>query len=142
MLRALGLALAVTAALSALTGLFLAPAIWADLAGASDSTVLSLALLAVPAGLVFLWLYIPMNLAGATLALERQGLRATVTRALRLSRGSWWRLFAQTLLVNLVVDLVGLLISPPPSQTSHSTATARQLSDSSSQPRWAWSVRP
>ena len=110
---ALGLATVVTVALSAITGLFLAPAIAAEQTGASDATVLALGTLAVPGGLAFLWLYVSLLLAGPALVLEHQTLRSAMTRSLRLVRGAWWRIFALTLLATLLVDLVtGLLISP------------------------------
>ena len=111
--RALGLATGVAAALSLLVGVFLAPAVTADLMGASDSTVLTLALPAIPGGLVFLWLYISLNLAGPALVLERQTLRSAITRSLRLVRGAWWRILGLTVLVTLLVDIAaGVLISP------------------------------
>lgn len=111
--RALGLATGAAIALSLVAGVFVAPGVIADLTGASDSTVLTLALPAIPGGLVFLWLYISLNLAGPALALERQNLRSAVTRSLRLVRGAWWRIFGLTLLVTLLVDIAaGVLISP------------------------------
>ena len=129
-LRALGLAAVVTAALSAVAAIFLAPAITADLAGASDSVVFCLALLGIPGGLIVLRLYIALNFAGPALVLERQTLRASVNRSLRLVRGAWWRIFALTLLVTILVDIVaGLLLSPTVianlvSSSSDSTSTA------------------
>lgn len=131
--RALGLAAVVTVALSAVAAAFLAPAVAAGMAGASDSTVLSLALLTVPGGLLVLWLYISLNLAGPALTLERQTLRSAMSRSLRLVRGAWWRVFALTLVVTFLVDMVaGLLLSPTviadlAMNSSDSTSTAGLL---------------
>lgn len=131
--QALGLAAVVTVALSAVAAAFLAPAVAADLAGSSDSTVLSLALLSLPGGLVVLWLYISLNLAGPALALERQTLRSAMSRSLRLVRRAWWRVFALTLLVTLLVDIAaGMLLSPTviadlAMNNSDSTSTAGLL---------------
>jgi hypothetical protein len=113
LLRSLGLAAAATVGLSAITAVFVAPAVVADLSGAPDSAVLSLALLAIPGGLLALWLYISINLSGPALVLERQSLRAAVSRSLRLVKGAWWRVFGLTLLVSILVDITtGLLASP------------------------------
>ncbi|QMU67865.1 hypothetical protein [Streptacidiphilus sp. P02-A3a] len=133
LLRSLGLAAVVTVALSAVAAAFAAPAVAADLTGASDSTVLSLALLTVPGGLLVLWLYISLNLAGPALALERQTLRSAISRSLRLVRGAWWHVFALTLVVTLLVDMAaGLLLSPTviadlAMNNSDSTSTAGLL---------------
>ena len=111
--KALGLAAMMALGLSAVMGIFLAPAITADLTGASDRVVLSLGLLAGPGGLGVLWLYISLLLAGPALALERRSLRDAVERSLRLVRGSWWRIFALTVCVTVMVDLAASVVSSP-----------------------------
>ena len=111
--RSLGLAATVTVLLSLIAAVFIAPAVAADLSGATDSTVFALALLAIPGGILVLWCYISLNLAGPALVLERQSLRPALSRSLRLVRGAWWRIFGVTLLVSVLVDIAtGLLISP------------------------------
>jgi hypothetical protein len=111
--KALGLATTVALGLSVVGGVFLAPAVIADLAGASDQTVITLGLLTVPGGLIFLWLYVSLLLAAPALMLEGHDLRTAMARSLRLVRGAWWRVFGQMFLATLVVDLaVGLITSP------------------------------
>ena len=113
LLRSLGLAATVTVMLSLIAAPFFAPAVAADLSGASDSTVFSLSLLIIPGVLVMLWLGISLALAGPALVLERQTLRSALSRSLRLVQGAWWRVFGVTLLVAILVDIVaGLIVSP------------------------------
>ncbi|WP_231905058.1 MULTISPECIES: glycerophosphoryl diester phosphodiesterase membrane domain-containing protein [Streptomycetaceae] len=65
------------------------------------------------ASAVVCWLAVSLSLSAPTLMLEKQGVRAALTRSFRLVRGSWWRIFGIGLLSGLLVFLLTALLQVP-----------------------------
>lgn len=81
-----------------------------DLAGWAVLVALALALL-IFVGSV--WVYVRVLLVPPALVLEGVGLRTTVVRAWRLSRGSFWRLLGIYLLASIIIGLVAQVVVVP-----------------------------
>ena len=71
-------------------------------------------LLLVPAGLALgVHLYVRWGLAPLAVVLERQGVRAALSRSSVLVRRSWWRVLGVLLLTALVAGAVGQVLQVP-----------------------------
>jgi hypothetical protein len=68
------------------------------------------ALLALGVGV---YLYVALALAPASVVLERQSVLAALRRSRRLVAGAWWRTFGILLLVNVIAQVVGTILSVP-----------------------------
>jgi hypothetical protein len=79
--------------------------------GAATAALLFLGLLgaAVVAG----WLMVRFSLASPALMLERQGIRQSMSRSVKLVRGSWWRVFGIQLLAWIIARIVASIIGIP-----------------------------
>lgn len=107
----IGLGLAETLVLAALAGLV-------ALAAADKAIGVAVVL-----GLVFglaavvgsIWLMVRTLLIPPAIMLEGGGLRSSISRGWRLSRGSFWRLLGIYLLTSIIVSVVGGLIATPAS---------------------------
>lgn len=62
---------------------------------------------------VLVWLGVRIGLVAPALALEGQRLGSTITRAWRLTRGSFWRLFGIYLLAMIIVSVASYIITIP-----------------------------
>ncbi|MEY9965719.1 hypothetical protein ABIA33_003769 [Streptacidiphilus sp. MAP12-16] len=113
LLQMLGTALMVSFIVGGAVALSAAPALIAHAAGSSDVTVSNLTLLVLPGLLAATWLYITLSLATPALVLERQGIRASLSRSARLVRRAWWRIFGITLLVGFLVLIASILVDLP-----------------------------
>lgn len=109
----IGLALVTTCATFGTLAASAAPCLIANAAHSSDATVSASALLLLPGSAVALWLTISMGLAAPALVLERQSIRAALSRSFRLVRGAWWRVFGVTLIVAILTAIVSGLIALP-----------------------------
>ncbi|MFJ3782815.1 hypothetical protein [Streptomyces sp. NPDC090093] len=63
--------------------------------------------------LVDIWLMVRFSLASPALILERGGIVQALKRSTKLVRGSWWRIFGITLLIQLLTNVFTLIISIP-----------------------------
>jgi len=98
--------LAIVAA-GALPGILVA-ASGAAAAGAS-LTVLGV----LGASVVALWIMVRFSLASPALMLEKQSIRKSLSRSVKLVRGSWWRVFGIQLLAQLIAGIVaGIVVVP------------------------------
>lgn len=109
----LGLAAVVTLAVTAVLAVFCAPVLIAHAQGASSDVLSPLALLLLPGMLVALWLGISLSLAAPALILERQGIRAALSRSIRLVRGAWWRILGINLLFGVLAMIATGIIAIP-----------------------------
>ncbi|WP_055495155.1 glycerophosphoryl diester phosphodiesterase membrane domain-containing protein [Streptomyces sp. TP-A0356] len=83
-------------------------------AAGSTSLGLALALLGGLAGsVVALWIMIRFSLASPALMLEKQSIRKSMSRSVRLVRGSWWRVFGIQLLGQIIASIVSSLVVLP-----------------------------
>lgn len=75
------------------------------------------AVLAVLGGLaafaVMLWIMIRFSLASPALMLEKQGIRKSLSRSVKLVRGSWWRVFGIQLLAMIIANIMASIIAVP-----------------------------
>ncbi|MFD9034351.1 hypothetical protein ACFVZW_24890 [Streptomyces sp. NPDC059567] len=79
-----------------------------------DVTGGALVVLGAIAGVVVVvWLMIRFSLASPALMLERQGVLQSMKRSAKLVQGSWWRIFGITLLTQLLLLIVGMIITVP-----------------------------
>lgn len=92
----------------------LAPLGVAMLLGVSGDGIIGLAMLFVLVGVGFaIHFGIRLTLAGPSLMLEKQGIGRSISRALKLSKGSWWRIFGIQLLVVIITGVISLVLSLP-----------------------------
>jgi len=86
----------------------------AALADSSPGAAAGLSVLLFAGLLVLLvWLGVRVGLVAPALALEGRRLGATLARAWRLTRGSFWRLFGIYLLASIIVSIAANLITYP-----------------------------
>lgn len=62
---------------------------------------------------VALWLWVRLMLVSPALVLEGSTLGATISRAWRLTRGSYWRVFGTVLLASIIAGVTGQIIAYP-----------------------------
>ncbi|MFG2503848.1 glycerophosphoryl diester phosphodiesterase membrane domain-containing protein [Streptomyces sp. NPDC048441] len=89
------------------------PGVLIAVAGASDAGA-SLAILGgLAATVVAIWLMVRFSLASPALMLEKQGVKKSITRSVKLVRGSWWRVFGIQLLAAIIANVVASIIVIP-----------------------------
>jgi MFS family permease len=110
LLRGLGLAVLLAAyiVLVVLLAASLATALGSDFGGIAIGIVLGLAGIAV-----IVWLSVRLVLVAPALALEGRPLGATIGRAWRLTRRSFWRLFGIYVLAAIIVYIASSIVSYP-----------------------------
>ncbi|WP_225753673.1 proline-rich domain-containing protein [Actinotalea sp. Marseille-Q4924] len=104
-LQVVALGILIALVLGAITGLAVAD---------QPGLAVAAGLLLVPAGVVVaVWVGVRLLLLPPALVLEGNGVVATVKRAWRLTRGSFWRVLGIYLLASVIVGLVGQVLSVP-----------------------------
>ncbi|MWA11506.1 proline-rich domain-containing protein [Streptomyces sp. BA2] len=89
------------------------PGVLIAVAGSSDAGI-SLAVLGGFAALIVaIWLLVRFSLASPALMLEKQGVKKSMTRSVKLVRGSWWRVFGIQLLAAIIANVVASIIVIP-----------------------------
>lgn len=109
----LGLMVVSTLLVGGAMALAAAPVLIAYHQGASDSVLSPLSLLLLPGGVLTVWIAVTINLAAPALILERQGIRAALTRSARLVRGAWWRVLGINVLVAVATAIAGVIMAIP-----------------------------
>ncbi|MFF4522573.1 DUF7847 domain-containing protein [Streptomyces bluensis] len=89
------------------------PGILVIAAGGGGGGAALAALGGLGAGVVALWLMIRFSLASPALMLEKQGVMKSMSRSVRLVRGSWWRVFGIQLLATIIANIVASIIVIP-----------------------------
>jgi hypothetical protein len=82
-------------------------------AGSRDSGAALTVLGGLAAGVVALWLVIRFSLASPALMLEKQSILKSMSRSVKLVRGSWWRVFGIQLLAAIIANIVASIIVIP-----------------------------
>ena len=114
MLPLFGLTLVIGLICLVVLGLFAAPLIGYLVTGDHNVGVaFLLGLVALLGVLVSFWIWVQLSLAAPALMLEKQGIRAALSRSLRLVRGSRWRIVGITLITKLMLVLIVWVISIP-----------------------------
>lgn len=67
----------------------------------------------IAAGVVALWLMIRFSLASPALMLEKQGVVKSMSRSVKLVRGSWWRVFGIQLLAGIIANIISAIVVIP-----------------------------
>ncbi|WP_405872160.1 MULTISPECIES: hypothetical protein [unclassified Streptomyces] len=81
--------------------------------GNTDAGVALAVLGGIGAGVVALWLMIRFSLASPALMLEKQGVVKSMSRSVKLVRGSWWRVFGIQLLAGIIANIVSAIVVIP-----------------------------
>lgn len=89
------------------------PGVLIAVAGASDAGISLAVLGGLGALIVAVWLMIRFSLASPVLMLEKQGVKKSMTRSVKLVRGSWWRVFGIQLLAAIIANVVASIIIIP-----------------------------
>ncbi|QEU93981.1 hypothetical protein CP970_26510 [Streptomyces kanamyceticus] len=111
--RLFGLTLLIPLIGVAIVGVGVLPGLLIALAGASDAGA-SLAILGgLAATVAALWIVVRFSLASPALMLEKQGVKKSLARSVKLVRGSWWRVFGIQLLAAIIANVVASIIVIP-----------------------------
>jgi hypothetical protein len=89
------------------------PGIFVALAGSTAAGSSLIVLGGLGASVVALWIMIRFSLASPALMLEKQSIRKSLSRSVKLVRGSWWRVFGIQLLAQLIAFIVAAIIVIP-----------------------------
>ncbi|MFF3646965.1 hypothetical protein [Streptomyces sp. NPDC002564] len=89
------------------------PGVLIALAGSSEAGAGLAALGGLGASIVALWVVIRLSLASPALMLEKQGIKKSLARSVKLVRGSWWRVFGIQLLAAIIANVVASIIVIP-----------------------------
>ncbi|MGW5861769.1 DUF7847 domain-containing protein [Streptomyces sp. NPDC055239] len=89
------------------------PGVLIAVAGSTDAGISLAVLGGLGALIVAIWLLIRFSLASAALMLEKQGVKKSMTRSVKLVRGSWWRVFGIQLLAAIIANVVASIIVIP-----------------------------
>ncbi|SBT94050.1 hypothetical protein GA0115233_107729 [Streptomyces sp. DI166] len=89
------------------------PGILVTVAGGGGAGAALTVLGGLGAVVVSLWLMIRFSLASPALMLEKQGIVKSMSRSVKLVRGSWWRVFGIQLLAMVIASIVASIIAIP-----------------------------
>ncbi|MEU1269073.1 hypothetical protein [Streptomyces sp. NPDC005799] len=89
------------------------PGILVAVAGSGDAGAALAILGSLAAGIVALWLMIRFSLASPALMLEKQSIVKSMSRSVKLVRGSWWRVFGIQLLATVIANIVASIVVIP-----------------------------
>ncbi|MBY8882709.1 glycerophosphoryl diester phosphodiesterase membrane domain-containing protein [Actinacidiphila acidipaludis] len=109
----LGLALLMPLIACLTIGLGSLPGVLIAASGSKDAGAALGLLGGLAGGLVMVWLYIQLCLTAPALALEKQGVLASMKRSWKLVTGSWWRVLGVQLLAVFLVGIATSLIALP-----------------------------
>ncbi|MFJ9583679.1 DUF7847 domain-containing protein [Streptomyces acidicola] len=111
--RLFGLTLLLPLIAAAIIAVGTAPGLLVIAAGGGGGGAALAALGGLGAGIVALWLMIRFSLASPALMLEKQGVMKSMSRSVKLVRGSWWRVFGIQLLAAIIANIVASIIVIP-----------------------------
>jgi hypothetical protein len=89
------------------------PGIILAVATSGPAGVLLAVLGGVGAFVVMMWLMIRFSLASPALMLEKQSIRKSLSRSVKLVRGSWWRVLGIQLLATIIASIMSSIIALP-----------------------------
>ncbi|GGR68234.1 hypothetical protein GCM10010269_03860 [Streptomyces humidus] len=91
----------------------LLPGILVGAVGDGDAGTPLLAFGILASFVLVLWLLVRFSLASPALMLEKQGIKKALGRSVKLTRGSWWRVFGIQLLALLISNIVSMIVVVP-----------------------------
>ncbi|MEY9947829.1 hypothetical protein [Kitasatospora sp. GAS1066B] len=81
--------------------------------GSGTDAALVLLPLMLAGFVVAIWTYFRLCLAAPALMLEKQGIKAALSRSRKLVRGSWWRIFGVSLLSLVLTSILASIVAIP-----------------------------
>lgn len=108
-----GLTLLIPLIGAAVVAVGILPGVLIALAGASEAGTSLAVLGGLAASVAALWLVVRFSLASPALMLEKQGVKKSLARSVKLVRGSWWRVFGIQLLAAIIANVVASIIVIP-----------------------------
>ncbi|MFE6163761.1 hypothetical protein ACFQ7F_33150 [Streptomyces sp. NPDC056486] len=111
--RLIGLTLLLPLIGAAVVAVGTLPGVLIAVAGATDAGISLAVLGGLGALIVAIWLLVRFSLASPALMLEKQGVKKSMTRSVKLVRGSWWRVFGIQLLAAIIANVVASIIVIP-----------------------------
>ncbi|MFD5078508.1 hypothetical protein [Streptomyces sp. NPDC058371] len=89
------------------------PGILVAVAGSAGAGAALAVLGGLGASVVAIWLMIRFSLASPALMLEKQSIPKSLSRSVKLVRGSWWRIFGIQLLATVIANIIAMIIVIP-----------------------------
>jgi len=111
--RLFGLTLLIPLIGTAIVAVGVLPGVLVALAGSSEAGAALAVLGGLAATVVAVWVVLRFSLASPALMLEKQGVKKSMARSVKLVRGSWWRVFGIQLLAALIANIVASIIVIP-----------------------------
>ncbi|WP_240341742.1 hypothetical protein [Arthrobacter sp. Alg241-R88] len=97
-----------------LLGFLVTAAVAVGLVAGLEGTGALLLIPLVPAFIaVFVWIYIKLMVAPATVVIEELSALDGLRRSWALTRANWWRIFGITLVVSIMVGIIGQVVAIP-----------------------------
>ncbi|MCW7946383.1 membrane protein [Streptomyces hygroscopicus] len=113
LMRLLGLTLLLPLMAFAIIAVGALPGIIVAVTGSTVAGIGLAVLGGLAASVVATWIMIRFSLASPALMLEKQSIRKSLSRSVKLVRGSWWRVFGIQLLGQLIAGIVSSIIVIP-----------------------------
>jgi hypothetical protein len=111
--RLFGLTLLIPLIGTAIVAVGVLPGVLVAVAGSSEAGAALAVLGGLAATVVAVWVVLRFSLASPALMLEKQGVKKSMARSVKLVRGSWWRVFGIQLLAALIANIVASIIVIP-----------------------------
>ncbi|CAM5473561.1 hypothetical protein SALBM135S_02380 [Streptomyces alboniger] len=111
--KLVGLTLLIPLIGTAIVAVGVAPGVLVALAGSSEAGAGLAVLGGLAATILAVWVVIRFSLASPALMLEKQGVKKSMGRSVKLVRGSWWRVFGIQLLAAIIANIVASIIVIP-----------------------------
>ncbi|MCF3124405.1 hypothetical protein IPZ68_32555 [Streptomyces arenae] len=111
--RLFGLTLLIPLIGAAVVFVGIMPGVLIAVAGASEAGASLAVLGGLAASIAAIWIVIRFSLASPALMLEKQGVKKSMARSVKLVNGSWWRVFGIQLLAAIIANVVASIIVIP-----------------------------
>ncbi|MEI5103311.1 glycerophosphoryl diester phosphodiesterase membrane domain-containing protein [Streptomyces sp. PmtG] len=89
------------------------PGVLIAAAGATDGGAALAVVGGLAAGVVAIWLMVRLSLSSPALMLEKQGVKKSLSRSVKLVRRSWWRVFGIQLLAAVIANVISSIVVIP-----------------------------
>ncbi|WP_327409660.1 hypothetical protein OG458_25365 [Streptomyces sp. NBC_01281] len=113
LLRLSGLTLLLPVIALLIVGVGTLPGVLVGVAGSGDAGAALAVLGGLVGAVVAIWLMVRFSLSSPALMLEKQGIVKSMSRSVKLVRGSWWRVFGIQLLATIIANIVASIVVIP-----------------------------
>ncbi|MFD6751764.1 DUF7847 domain-containing protein, partial [Streptomyces anthocyanicus] len=113
LLRLSGLTLLLPVIALLIVGVGTLPGVLVGVAGSGDAGAALAVLGGLAGAVVAIWLMVRFSLSSPALMLEKQGIVKSMSRSVKLVRGSWWRVFGIQLLATIIANIVASIVVIP-----------------------------